>query len=150
MMKKFLAKHKKLISLVCVLSMFACGAITTSAVSNTYSTGRNYSSSHVNHDNSTYYLKTEYHVGSTNPWDDAYIYAEAGANVLKERVVSYSFGGYTNTDASASYIGDGVQNISTGRTLAGQDTGTGWCSARTHSGNTKSYSIANWQELDIR
>jgi hypothetical protein len=150
-MKKFIVKHLKLISLVFVLSVFACSAITVSAVSNRYSTSQNSNFSRANYDNSTYYLKTEYHVGSTAPWDDAYIYTEAGANVLKYRIVSYSFGNYSHTTANASLWGGNpaVQCINDGVEIPSQDTATGWCYAETLSGSSASDSIVNYQQLTI-
>lgn len=102
------------------------------------------------HSDSSHYLKTEYHVGSSAPLDDAYVYAEAGAIPFRYRYVSYNFGGHVNSQTSFSAIGSGVQSISDGYKIPGQDTGTGWCYACTRTGWHTSDPIDENMQLFIR
>ena len=149
-MKSFFARHKKQISFVGVLSLAVACAVSASAVTyGPYPTSR-YHSHHEEHSDGSHYFKTEYHVGSSAPWDDAYVYAEAGAEVFKDRYMSYSFGGHVSSKHSFSGIGSGVQSDSYGYTLSGQDTGTGWCYACTRTGWDTSDPIDKDMELVIR
>lgn len=146
-MKRFFARHKKLISFVSVLSLVAACAVSASAMSQNYSTDRYHSSSQENGDG-TYYLKTEYHVGSTAPWDDAYVYAEARALKNKGCEAGYEFGGQSHSIQKYDPKDD-LMPFHDGYKIPGQDTGIGHCYAQTFSGRSLSDSVVNYQRLDI-
>lgn len=147
-MKTFIARHKKLFSFVGVLSLTVAFAVTASATSASYnySTSRYQNSVHTNSD-STFNLKTEYHVGTTAPWDYAYVYSEAGALAGKYRYVSYNFGGHSGNDGSVYNLDYDAIHI--GYEIPSQDTGTGSCHAETHATGDKYSTTVKSQTLTI-
>ncbi|WOC32518.1 MULTISPECIES: hypothetical protein [Caproicibacterium] len=102
-MEDYNEKFKKVMSVLCAVGTIA--AFTTFANASSYHTSSNLSAAHTQGDGSTYFQKVEYHVGSTKPFDDAYIYTEAGAAPIRMRQIGYRFAGRSSEQHSYSLIG---------------------------------------------
>lgn len=147
-MKTLLARYKKLFGFVGVLALTVSLAVSASAFTRSYTTSR-WKSYAPQNSGSTYFLKTEYHVGTQAPWDDAYIYVEAGALPLTLREGYYYFGGYTDQFSNYNGFGSGVVGWHIGKEIDGQDTATGFCFAQTRSGRYDDDPVVNDQHLTI-
>lgn len=146
-MEDYNEKFKKVMSVLCAVGTIA--AFTTFANASSYHTSSNLSAAHTQGDGSTYFQKVEYHVGSTKPFDDAYIYTEAAAIPNLMRQTYYYFAGHHHEQHNYSYIGSGIQSISDGYKYSGHDTGTGNCYSKVYSGNSLNSSLVNSAYLTI-
>lgn len=140
---------KRFIGFSMAIVLFTSIPFAASAASFVYYTDKNHSSTHSNGDNKNYFMKTEYHIGTTAPWDDAYIYVESGAPVFKRRKTHYDFGGAYHDQSTYSAIGSGVQSISDGYEVPGTDYATGVGVVFVLSGSGENDPIAYSQSLTV-
>lgn len=140
-------KSKKVMGILCAVGVIA--AFTTFANSSSNSTSSSRSAAHTQ-GNSTYFQKVEYHVGSTAPYDDAYIHTEAATVPVHMRQTYYYFAGHRNEQHSYPGFGSNMLSISDGYEYPRHDTATGNCYSKVYTGNSLNSSLMDSAYLYVK